>query len=240
MAGEKLKLRIHNGEIIESVSVPKNIPRGELEGILSERHFDFLYVDCQHDAHNEESLVEFCKMAEELSLPVQARIKHTRDAYLIGTYLDLGPSGVMIPEVKEEITVDEALDAFYYPQKGKRSWGGQNRVGFSDRQGRLEYSNWWNETGFLTLQIESVEAVVNTRFLAKSGVDILGFGENDLMFSIEGDPEFPFRTQDECLRHVLNELQGTNVRVSMCPETEEAREKYLEMGVTIFNERRDQ
>ena len=103
-----------------------------------------------------------------------------------------------------------------------------------------EYSNWWNETGFLTLQIESVEAVVNTRFLAKSGVDILGFGENDLMFSIEGDPEFPFRTQDECLRHVLNELQGTNVRVSMCPETEEAREKYLEMGVTIFNERRDQ
>ncbi len=240
MAEKNLKLRIHDGETIQGVAVPKDIPRSELEGILAEREFDFLHVDCQHDAHNEERLVAFFKMAEEFSMPVRVRIKHTRDAYLIGTYLDLGPTGVMVPEIKDDATVDEALDAFYYPQQGKRSWGGQKRVGFAERPGRLEYAHWWNDTGFLTLQIESVEAVVNARLLAKPGVDILTFGANDLMFSIEGHPDFPYRTQDECLNHVIDQLKGSNVRVGMSAATEEARGRCLEMGVTVLLERRDQ
>ena len=73
-------------------------------------------------------------MARELNLPVQIRIKHTLHAYLIGNYLDLGPSGIMVPEVESEAIVDEAVNAFYYPQMGKRSWGGIHRVGLDERQ----------------------------------------------------------------------------------------------------------
>ena len=239
MAEKNLKQRIRDGEIIDGVTILKDIPRGDLEDILAERHFDFLHVDCQHDAHNEERLVAFCEMAQDLSLPVRVRIKHTRDAYLVGTYLDLGPTGIMVPEVMEEATVDDALGAFYYPQQGRRSWGGLRRVGFAERTGRVEYAEWWNDTGFLTLQLESVEAVVNARLLAKPGVDTLSFGENDLLFSIEGHPEFPYRTQDDCLRHVLDQIKGSQTRVGMGSSTAEEREKYLEMGVTVFLERRD-
>ena len=73
-------------------------------------------MDAQHGPFNEAQLMAFCIMAQDLNLPVQIRIKHTQHAYLIGNYLDLGPSGIMVPEVENEAIVDEALNAFYYPQ----------------------------------------------------------------------------------------------------------------------------
>ena len=51
-------------------------------------------------AELESELAEFCAMAEELDVFVQFRIKHTRNAYLIGNYLDLGPCGVEVPQVE--------------------------------------------------------------------------------------------------------------------------------------------
>ena len=157
----------------------------------------------------------FCAIAQDLSIPVRIRIKHTQHAYLIGTYLDLGPSGIMIPEVASEDIVDQGIASFYYPQRGKRSWGGPARVGLSARSDRLEYAAWWNDYGTLTLQIESVEAVIHARQLAKPGVDVLSFGLNDLMFSIEAHPQFPIRSYEDCIRHVLDQLDGTGVRIGL-------------------------
>lgn len=239
MAAKGLKQRIRDGEIINGLGVAMDIERSRLEDYLSDDSFDYLSVDCQHGAYSEERLTSFCAIAQDLKLPSRVRIKHTRHAYLIGNYLDLGPSGVMVPEVETGEIVDEAVNAFYYPQMGRRSWGGTARDGLADRPDRLEYAEWWNDTGVLTLQIESVDAVVNARQLAKPGVDVLAFGVNDLMFSIEGHPHFPIRTYEDCVKHVLEQLDGTGVRVGVRPESEGERERALEMGVTVFVDRTD-
>ena len=237
MSKKTLKQQIRNGEIVNSVGVPMDIERGELTDILAKHECDYLNVDAQHGPFNEAQLVAFCMMARDLNLPVQVRIKHTLHAYLIGNYLDLGPSGIMVPEVESEAIVDEALNAFYYPQMGKRSWGGIHRVGLDERPDRLEYAAWWNAYGWLAIQIESVEAVINAAQLAKPGVDVLSFGPNDLMFSIEAHPKFPFRTVEDCVKHVLNQVKDTQVKVGMSAETPEERDRYVNWGVTIFPKR---
>jgi 2-keto-3-deoxy-L-rhamnonate aldolase RhmA len=119
-----LKQRIRNGEIIIGVSVPIEAEKSRLEDILSRDTYGFVSVDSQHSPYNEDRLVAFCAMAAEIGIPVQFRIKHTRHAYLIGNILDLGPMGIEVPLVEEDAIVEEALAAFYYPQVGKRSWGG--------------------------------------------------------------------------------------------------------------------
>ena len=86
-----LKQRIHRGDIIVGVSVPMHIERGRLEDVLSRDTYGFVTVDSQHSAYNEERLVTLCAMAEEVGIPVQFRIKHTRQAYLTGNILDLVP-----------------------------------------------------------------------------------------------------------------------------------------------------
>ena len=151
-------------------------------------------------------------------------------------YLDLGPSGIMVPEVETEEIVDEAVNAFYYPQKGRRSWGGTDRVGLSERSNRLEYAAWWNDYGVLTIQTESVDAVVNARQLAKPGIDVLAFGVNDLNFSLEAHPQFPIRTYEDCVKHVHEQLDGTGVRAAVRPESQADLDLFLDMGVTVFVE----
>ena len=236
MAAKGLKQRIRDGEIIYGIGVATDIERGRLEDYLGQADYDYVSVDCQHVAFSEVQLTDFCRMANELGIPARVRIKHTRQAYLVGNYLDLGPSGIMVPEVETEEIVDEAVNAFYYPQQGKRSWGGTDRVGLSERSDRLDYASWWNDYGVLTIQTESVDAIVNARQLAKRGIDVLAFGVNDLNFSLEAHPQFPIRTYEDCVKHVVGQLDGTGVRAGVRPESQTDLDRFLEMGVTVFVE----
>lgn len=212
---ESLKQRIHRQEVIKVASASVNVSKSQLEDILSKDDYDLVGVDSQHSPYNEEKLVAFCAMAEELSMPVQLRIKHTRHAYLIGNYLDLGPLAIVVPQVEEEATVLEAIDAFYYPPMGKRSWGGTTRYGLKERPDRLEYAEWWNNNGILILQLESVNAITNAKKLAKPGVDMLVFGAMDLSFSLESYPDYPLRTVEDCIRYVQRQMEGTRVKVGL-------------------------
>lgn len=235
--GTTLKQRIHDGEHIFGLAAPTSTSRERLAAILGQGSYDFIWTDSQHSAFNEERLVAFCEMANELDIPIYLRIKHTRNAYLIGNYLDLGPSGVEVPQVELESTVDEAVSNFYYPPIGVRSWGGISRKGTRERGDRLEYAKWWSQYGVLWLQLESVNAVTNARKFAKPGVDLLDFGPADLSFSLEAHPDYPIRTVDDCVRHVAEQLKGTGVAICFRNGTPDNREKYAKLGVTVFLER---
>lgn len=230
-----LKKRIRAGERVVGVSVPVNITRERLEAVLKHGPYDFVAIDSQHTPFSEERVAAFCAMAEELDLFVQFRIKHTRHAYLIGNYLDLGPCGVEVPQTESEATVEEALDAFYYPPLGKRSYGGAARRGARGKE-PFAYGEWWNRYGVLWLQIESVEAVTHVRQLARPGVDCVSFGPIDLAFSLQAHPHHPFRTVDDCIGYVARALEGTTVRLCVRNGTPEAREKYAALGATVFLE----
>ena len=229
-----LKKRIHDGQSILGVSVPMTIGREKLESALDSGPYDFVWVDGQHSAYSEDRLVSFCAMAADIGVNVQFRIKHTRQTYLIGNYLDLGPAGVEVPQVEHESTVDDAVGNFYYPQVGVRSWGGRSRLGIDGRSDRLQYAEWWGQTGVLWIQVESAEAVTKARKLAKPGVDCLSFGPADLSFSLESNPVHPLKTVDDCVQHVVDQLRDTSAAVCFRIASHDERQKYTDMGVTVL------
>lgn len=232
-----LKSRVHNGSILIGVGMPLTATRGQMEDILAKDDYAFISTDSQHSAFNEERLVQFCGNAAELHMPVQFRIKHTHHTYLIGNLLDLGPAGVEVPQVESVATVDEAVAYFYYPQKGIRSWGGAARYGVNQIPDRLDYAKYWNETGVLWMQLESINAVTQAAAFAKEGVDCLSWGPADLQFNLEGHPGHPFQSDDDCLRHVLRQLEESTVRVAYRSYDPAQRNKYIDMGVTVLLER---
>ena len=231
-----LKQRIRNGELTIGVSVPIMATRNRLEEILGKDEYAYVSVDSQHSAFNEERLVEFCAMAEELGIHVQFRIKHTRHTYLIGNLLDLGPCGVEVPQVETVATVAEAVNNFYYPQQGMRSWGGAARRSIKEYPDRLAYAAWWNDFGVLWMQIESINAASIARTFATPGVDCLSWGPADLAFNREANPDHPFQTDDDCLRYVLQQLDGTGVRLAYRNYDPALRNKYIDMGVMVLLE----
>ena len=234
MAQKILKQRIHDRETVLGVAVSTWTDSDRLKAIFDRHAYDFVHIDGQHSAFDEKELFAFCEAADQLGVPVQLRIEHTRNAYLIGNYLDLGPSGVEVPQVELESTVDEAIASMYYPPIGNRSWG-EPRRGPQVPTDRVEYARWWSEYGLLWLQLESIDAVTNTRRLAKTGVDCLSFGPNDLDFSLEAHPHHPFRSVDECVRHVAEQLADSSVALCF-RTTPDTRAKYADMGATVFIE----
>lgn len=241
MSQEKtLRQRIQAGEVLVALRGSVHTSKAQLADIWATGRFDYIWIDSQHTAFSEDQFVAYCTAAEELGIDVQLRIPHTRHAYLVGRYLDLGCSAVLVPEVMEVETVDDAIDYAYYPQIGRRSWGGVARRGLSGvAQGmdRTAYAAWWNNYVVLSIQVESVEAVTNIRKLAKPGVTVVTFGPNDLSFNMEGHPGYPLTNVDDCMRNVAAQLEGTGIRLAMGTGTKpEQRDKYLEMGVTLFQE----
>jgi hypothetical protein len=73
--------------------------------------------------------------------------------------------------------------------------------------------------------------------LAKPSVDCLSFGPSDLSFSLEAHPEHPFKSVDDCVRHVVQQLQGSPTKVCFRNYTPDLRNAYINMGVTVLPER---
>jgi 2-dehydro-3-deoxyglucarate aldolase/4-hydroxy-2-oxoheptanedioate aldolase len=231
-----LKHRIRSGQTTVGAATPLTATKSRIEDIIGSSDYSFLSVDSQHNAYGERALVEVCEAADQVGVPVMFRIKHTRHSYLIGNILDLGPAGVEVPQTETEDTAQEALDYFYYPQVGKRSWGGPPsswKANFSDRN---EYADFWNDYGVLWLQIESLSAITRAKTFARKGVDCLSWGPADLSFNREANPDHPLKTDDDCIEHVLKLLEGTDTKLCIRSYQPELRNKYLDMGATVLIE----
>ncbi len=208
-----LKQRIHAGEEIHTIRLPNSSTKTEVQEAIRRESPDLIYIDAQHSAISEWDIVRICSAAEALSVPVQMRIRHLKEAYLIGHYLDLGLFGIKVPEVKKVATVVEAVNAFYFPPMGQRSWGGWVGYGVQSRRDRRRYAEWWNQNGILGLKIESIRAVLTVRELVQPGVDYVDFGPADLSFDLETNRHPVLKTVEDCVAFVKRELAGIDVRV---------------------------
>ena len=233
-----LRQRIKEGEVLVALRGSLSTTKNQLADMWSTGRYDYIWIDGQHTPFTEQQLVDYCGAAEALNIDVQLRIPHTLHAYLVGRFLDFGPTAVLVPEVMEPETVDDAIDYAYYGPIGRRGWGGAFRRGLSSiGADRLTYAAWWNEYVVLGIQLESVEAVTNVRKLAKPGVSVVTFGPNDLSFNIDDHPGYPLQNVDDCMRNVAAQLSGAEIRLAMGTATKpEERDRYLEMGITLFQE----
>lgn len=240
MAGEaNLKERIKRGETTIGVSVPLSATKAQIEQILSkDSAYNFISVDSQHGPLDETRLVELCTAAQELAVPVHFRIKHTRYAFQVGNWFDLGPTMIEVPQSEEEQTVRDAVDFTYYRPQGKRSWGGTARVGSGERSSIAEYTKWWNDFGVLWIQVESIQAICNIPRLAAPGVDCISWGPSDLAIDRSLNPLHPLAVSDDaCVEYAVKALEGTGARLAYRSYDWSLRDKYIGMGATVLLER---
>ena len=233
-----LKQRIHSGETTIGVQVPWNATKTQIEDILSrDDAYNYISVDSQHNPLHEPQLQSLCVAAQELSIPVHFRIKHTNYTFQIGNWLDLGPSMIEVPQTETETTAQEAVDYFYYRPFGKRSWGGQTRVGIGERSEIGEYTNWWNEYGVLMLQVESIQAITNIPRLNRDGVDCISWGPADLGLDRAEYPDHPLAVSDDAaIEYAAKACAQAGVKLMIRNYDYMLREKYIDIGATVLLE----
>ena len=236
MSNTGFKQKIGRGDTVLGCRINLCATRDEFAAAVQSDSYEFACFDGQHFPYSDQAAVDFCHLAEEFDMPVGMRIKHPREAYLLGNYLDLGATSMEVPLSECESTAQEAVTNFYYPPLGRRSYGGvyRRQAADFDSSDIRGYADWWNETGVLWLQIESLAGVMNAHQLALDGVDCLSFGPSDLTLDIESHPNPRYTTVEECVAAVA---ESVSPDTALCYRSDRAeRQKWADLGATVFLE----
>jgi 2-keto-3-deoxy-L-rhamnonate aldolase RhmA len=161
-------------------------------GILATNHFwidlieisknaglDYLIIDQEHNAFDEEKVSDACALARLIDFPVLIRPPEAQYSF-IRRAADKGCVGFLLPTVEDTKQLDEVRDAIYMPPRGKRRPGGPGNRWAAN----FNYETWRDtvECDFIVLpQIENLKGLSNVEAIARHEVTTaMAIGPYDL------------------------------------------------------------
>lgn len=141
--------------------------------------FDFVMLDAQHGAWDTStSSLALRAIADTPAVPM-VRVQKN-DSYAIGSMLDRGALGIIVPMVNSAAEARAAVAAVHFQPRGSRSAGSFNASHYG-----ADYEDWIEDQVFLAVQIETAQAVGQAEaILAVEGVDGCWIGPSDLSYSL--------------------------------------------------------
>lgn len=175
--------------------------------ILSLSGFDYVQVDNQHGLWDKNSIMAaFRSICLGSAVPI-ARVEQN-DFYAIGSLLDRGALGIVVPMVETVEQAEAAAFAVRYPRRGHRSYGP-----FGAQFHGSDYEKWIDEEVFLAIQIESKLAIENVEeIMTVDGIDGCWIGPFDLAKSMGVDlnTKKGQQAREEAILKVLAACRKTN------------------------------
>ena len=152
--------------------------------LMVEQGADAIVFDLQHGLWTRPTLEAAIGMTRDKAVPV---VRTQDDSYFgIGSALDSGALGIIVPVVESAEQAARIVQAAKYPPIGKRSSGGIRSV--IDAKAMVPKTN---DAIFVAAMIETDIGVANAAAIAAvPGIDMLFIGPFDLSLSLGTFPEF--------------------------------------------------
>lgn len=150
--------------------------------IMARSGFDWVAIDLEHSATDILTAENLIRTIEGVGCPALVRLTNN-DENLIKRVMDSGATGIIVPMVETAAEAKRAVEAMYYPPKGKRGVGLARAQGYGTS---LEaYRKKLDAEGVCIIQIENIIAVKNFHeILSVPGVDGYMIGPYDLSASM--------------------------------------------------------
>lgn len=221
MLARTVKDKLTDGQQVLGLTIGIEGWPGCLEDIQASG-YDFIWLDCEHSALTLQQVEALCREARILGLPAILR-PEAAVFHLIVRYMDLGPSGILLPFVERMEQIEILEQATYLPPRGNRSPGGPSMawINTPDCQSMDAY-----ERDYLRMiQIETVAGIeALPELLTADCLDAVMLGPNDLTMSLG----CPFQREApiviEAIEKVLNICNQHGTPCGMvCASLPEAR-----------------
>lgn len=220
--------RLCNHERLLGILLTMPVPA--IAEICADAGFDWLFLDMEHGSL-ELPDVERIVQAVDGRCPCVVRVP-INDRLWIGKVLDLGVSGLIIPQVNSAAQAQAAVHAAKYPPRGGRGIG----LGRAARYGAnlASYLANADEDAALIAQIEHKDAVENVEAIADvDGVDALMIGPVDLSGSFGKPAQLDDAEVQSAIARVREFALSRKIPVSLfCPDVERARRAFAQ-GYTL-------
>ena len=150
--------------------------------IMTRVGFDWLVIDMEHSAIDFSDCLELIQIIENSETVPLVRVGEN-DPLHIKRVMDAGAHGVIVPMINTVDDAQKAIDALYYPPRGKRGVGLGRAQNYG--MGFEQYKEWADEESILIVQIEHRDGVKNLEsIISLEGTDGFIIGPYDLSGSL--------------------------------------------------------
>lgn len=174
---QSFRRRMQAGETLIGMGVTFSDPA--VCELIAEAGYDFSWIDMEHGAIGIESALQMVMAHRGTDTAPFIRVQWN-DINVIKPVVDLGPAGIVVPQVNSAEAAEAAVQACRYPPRGVRGYGPRRGTGY----GAISQPDFLEQVAdepIVAIQIEHKEAVANLdEILEVSGVDIFCLGLNDL------------------------------------------------------------
>lgn len=159
------------------------IPDCSVAEILGGGGFDFLLIEAEHRPIDRERIEDLIRVSDAAGMPAIVRVP-TYESHWIGSVLDAGAAGIVVPRIRSVDEVRAVADAARFPPLGKRGVGPGRATGYGQRM--ISYFEEADANLLVVIQIETAEAIDNiAEIAAVPGIDVLLVGPGDLSVELE-------------------------------------------------------
>ena len=207
------------------------LPSPEIVEILCSAGFDWLFIDLEHSAL---SIKDAQALLQAANPHVESVIRvPLNDEIWIKKSLDIGASGIVVPQIQTAEEAAQAVRWCKYPPEGSRSVGIARAQGYGARF--KPYLDSANEETAVILQIEHIRAIQNIESIVSiPGIDCLFIGPYDLSASmgktgLVNDPEV-----QDAISMVKKCADRANIPMGIFGASPEAVKAYVEEGYVLI------
>ncbi|MCL2768325.1 MAG: aldolase/citrate lyase family protein [Synergistaceae bacterium] len=182
MRKNKTKQKLLSGEVAIGSFISLDSP--DLVEIFGIAGFDFVVLDNEHTPGNPYSVQHMLRAAELSGMDTIIRIPNG-EQHTILKALDIGASGIKIPQVSDVETVKRAVHWSHYFPEGMRGFAAPRALNYGLGNSLLEESSESNEEVLLICQCETVESFSKLdEIAAVPGLDVVFIGPYDMSQSL--------------------------------------------------------
>ena len=229
MINLSIKQKLLNSELLLGTIV--TLPTPEITEIYCQAGFDWLFIDLEHSTLSINDAQTILQTASQKTGCI-IRVPSIEEAW-IKRVLDIGPAGIIIPQVKSVEEAKLAIQLCKYPPEGLRSVGLARAHGYGENF--QEYVENANDEITIILQIEHIDAVNNIEEIIKvPGIDALFIGPYDLSASMGKTGQVTDPDVQEAIAHVKKVAEEAKMPLGIFGANADAVKAYIQDGYTLI------
>ncbi|HEU5431646.1 MAG TPA: aldolase/citrate lyase family protein [Thermomicrobiales bacterium] len=228
----RVKTTLQGGGVTVGVFI--QMPSPDIVELAALAGFDFALLDGEHGRISPDDAYSMILAGEARDIDVMARIGQN-DRQVILKYLDLGVSGVMIPQTHNPETAQRALDALRYWPRGGRGLAGGRTFDYAVGAPMAERVPAINERVLSIIQFEHIDALPHLdELLALPELDVLFVGPTDLAQSMgyPGQPGHP--DVEQVIAQVCERARGSRVALGTVAGDAELSNRRIAQGFRMI------
>ena len=218
-----LKKRLKDGDAVFGIFVRSSDP-AVVENI-GHAGFDFIIIDNEHTAMNQESMVNVIRAADLVGMVPTVRVRQKNAAEILRA-LDSGAMGVQVPQVDTAEEAAQIVRWTKYAPEGERGFAASQRSAGYGTMDPVTYARMSNENVLTVCYCETKKSVENLdKILEVPGVDVIFIGPFDLSqaYGVIGEPNHPAvqKVIDEIIAKVRKAGKAAGIIASGAETTKE-------------------